>query len=75
MSIEPDATRCGWCQTELRSVRQSFCSIECRAEWTSAGKGPSLKQVVARLTHADGQPRGHTTIDSFLAAGGSIYRE
>jgi len=43
--------------------------------WEAAGKGPSQRQVEARLAHLDAQPRGCTTIAEFLAAGGSIYRE
>jgi hypothetical protein len=31
--------------------------------------------VEARMRHAAEQPRGAATVEAFLAAGGSIYRE
>jgi len=71
-----DPSTCRWCgSAALKTRSRVFCSHQCHAEWEAAGRGPSLKQRIARLEHAERQPMGCTSVEEFLAAGGKIYRE
>jgi hypothetical protein len=70
-----DPSTCRWCgSAALKTRSRVFCSHACHAEWEAAGRGPSLKQRIARLEHAERQPKGAQSVADYLSRGGSIYR-
>lgn len=66
---------CAWCGGKLRGgyETRSCCSTDCTRLWTRHGFA-SKKQVEQRRHRPPG-PKGCTSVEQWLAAGGTIYRE
>jgi hypothetical protein len=74
MSDHPSST-CAWCGGTLKAARRLCCSPECHDAWSATGRNASRRQIQRRLEHLAEQPEGCETIEAFLAAGGTVYRE
>lgn len=72
---DSDPGTCAWCGNPVRNRRHTNCSPACREQWRQHGHGPSQRQIERRMEHIDRQPIGHATVEQFLKAGGTIYRE
>jgi hypothetical protein len=72
---DSDPGTCAWCGGPVGNKRHSNCSPVCREQWRQHGHGPSQRQIERRMAHIDASPRGCETIEQWIAAGGSIYRE
>lgn len=68
---------CQWCEKLFTRTkdRASYCSKTCADAARSYGPLVTRRQVEARRKHVESQPRGCPTVEAFIAAGGSIYRE
>lgn len=80
-----EKTICAWCSKPHSRKRwkrsahvagaAACCSQKCDILYAQHGFGPSKAVIDARTAHIAGQPKGCTDIDSFLRAGGIVYRE
>lgn len=74
--IAKGTPKCSWCGDDLVNAQNSCCSHECAKAYIASGCGPTKAEVERRLQRLnEPRPKGCTSVEEWLAAGGAIYRE
>lgn len=72
---------CAWCgkgHTRVGRNKQDYtacCTKICDKKFAEHGFGASRLLIDARRAHVASQPKGCKTVEEFLAAGGTVYKE
>lgn len=75
LPTEHQPLHCKWCGKAMHKTYDgNTCSAKHHRLWVSSGYN-SQEIVEQRATHVARQPKGCATVEEFLAAGGTIYRE